>query len=87
MAIFSGIASILIVMAIFRKLYHLEEYITERHFRNLSYLMLVTLFLYLYLALGEYITIGYKMEIEEKHLLETLMLGKNAISFWFFVIA
>ncbi len=86
-AIFSGIASILIVMAIFRKLYHLEEYITEKHFRNLSYLMLVTLFLYLYLALGEYITIGYKMEIEEKHLLETLMLGKNAISFWFFVIA
>ena len=86
-AIFSGIASILIVMAIFRKLYHLEEYITEKHFRNLSYLMLVTLFFYLYLALGEYITIGYKMEIEEKHLLETLMLGKNAIWFWFFVIA
>ncbi len=86
-AIFSGIASILIVMAIFRKLYHLEEYITEKHFRNLSYLLLTSLLIYLYLTLGEYITIGYKMEIEEKHLLETLMLGKNAIWFWFFVIA
>ena len=86
-AIFSGIASILIVMAIFRKLYHLEEYLTERHFRNLSYLMLVTLFLYLYLTLGEYITIGYKMDIEGKHLLETLMLGENAFWFWLFVIA
>ena len=86
-AIFSGIASILIVMAIFRKFYHLEEYITERHFRNLSYLMLVTLFLYLYLTLGEYITIGYKMEIEGKHLLDTLMLGKNAFWFWLFVIS
>ncbi len=86
-AIFSGIASILIVMAIFRKLYHLEEYITERHFRNLSDLLLATLFLYLYLTLGEYITIGYKMKVEERHLLEALMVGKNALWFWFFVIA
>ena len=86
-AIFSGIASILIVMAIFRKLYHLEEYITEKHFRNLSYLMLVTLFLYLYLTLGEYITIGYKMELEGKHLLATLMLGENAFWFWLFAIS
>ena len=86
-AIFSGIASILIVMAIFRKLFHLEEYITERHFRNLSYLLLTTLFFYFYLTLGEYITIGFKMKIEEKHLLESLMLGENALWFWFFVIA
>ncbi len=85
-AIFSGIASILIVMAIFRKLYHLEEYITERHFRNLSYLLLTTLFLYLYLTISEYLTIGYKLEVEEKHLLEILMFGKNALWFWLFVV-
>lgn len=85
-AIFSGIASILIVMAIFRKLYHLEEYITERHFKNLSYLLLATLIIYLYLTVGEYLTIGYKLKVEEKHLLESLMLGSNAIYFWFFVI-
>ncbi len=85
-AIFSGIASILIVMAIFRKLYHLEEYITERHFRNLSYLLLTTLFIYLYLTIGEYLTVGYKLKVEEKHLLILLMLGKNAFWFWFFVI-
>ena len=85
-AIFSGIASILIVMAIFRKLFHLEEYITERHFKNLSYLLLTSLFIYFYLTIGEYLTVGYKMKIEEKHLLETLMLGENAIWFWFFVI-
>lgn len=86
-AIFSGIASILIVMAIFRKLYHLEEYITEKHFRYLGYLLLTTLLIYLYLTFGEYLTVGYKLEVEEKHLLETLMLGKNAIWFWFFVVA
>ncbi len=86
-AIFSGIASILIVMAIFRKFYHLEEYITEKHFRNLGYLLLATLLIYLYLTIGEYLTVGYKLRVDEKHLLTLLMLGKNAFWFWFFVIA
>jgi len=85
-AIFSGIASILIVMAIFRKLYHFEEYLTEKHFRNLSYLLLVSLLLYAYLTVSEYLTTGYKLEVEEKHLLETLMFGMNAPWFWFFVV-
>jgi len=74
-------------MAIFRKLYHLEEYITERHFKNLSYLLLTSLIIYFYLTFGEYLTIGYKMKLEEKALLETLMVGQNAIWFWFFVVA
>ncbi len=86
-AIFSGIASILIVMAISRKVYHLEEYITEKHFRYLGYLLLTLLFFYLYLTVTEYLTVGYKLEVEEKHLLTLLMLGKNALWFWFFVIA
>ena len=83
-ALFSGLATVLVIMAVFRKFFHLEEYITERHFRNLGYLMLVTLFLYVYLTLTEYITIGYKLKVEDKHLLELLMLGKNALWFWFF---
>jgi Ni/Fe-hydrogenase subunit HybB-like protein len=86
-AIFSGIATILIVMAVFRKFYHLEEYITERHFRNLSYLLLASLFIYLYLVGTEYLTVGYNLMVEEKHIIELLMVGKNAIWFWFFIIA
>ena len=85
-AIFSGIASILIVMAIFRKLYHLEEYITERHFKNLSWLLFATLAIYAYLTFGEYLTIGYKLKHEEKMLLDSLFLGGNAIWFWLFAI-
>ncbi len=86
-AIFSGIASILIVMAIFRKLYHLEEYITEKHFKNLGYMLLAMLLIYAYITIGEYLTVGYKLEVEEKHLLELLMLGENAVWFWFFWVA
>jgi len=85
-AIFSGIATILIVMAIFRKLYHLEEYITEKHFKYLSYLLLATLLIYAYLTFGEYLTMGYTLKIDHKLLLETLFVGQNAVWFWFFVI-
>ena len=38
-AIFSGIAMLIIVMAVLRKVYHLEEYITEKHFVYLGYLL------------------------------------------------
>ncbi|MBI2868342.1 MAG: polysulfide reductase NrfD [Chloroflexi bacterium] len=86
-AIFSGIASILIVMAIFRKIYHLEEYITERHFRNLGYLFLVSLALYFYLTLGEYLTMVYKLKGEDRLLLNSLFVGETAGWFWFFVVA
>jgi Ni/Fe-hydrogenase subunit HybB-like protein len=85
-AIFSGIATILIVMAIFRKLFHLEEYINTKHFHYLSYLLLTMLFLYFYLTVSEYLTIGYKLEVEEKHLMDILMFGSNAPWFWFFVV-
>jgi Ni/Fe-hydrogenase subunit HybB-like protein len=83
-AIFSGIASIIIVMAIFRKIYHLEEYITEKHFRNLGYLLLTSLLLYFYLTVGEYLTVAYKMQETEKILLSSLFVGSNAVWFWIF---
>lgn len=85
-AIFSGIAAILIVMAVFRKLFHLEEFITERHFRNLSYLLMTLLLLYAYFTLAEYWTLAYKVEMGEKELLAQLLLGKSAVWFWTFII-
>ena len=86
-AIFSGIASLLIVMAVFRKLYHFEEYIAEKHFKYLGYLLLTSLLLYFYLTVGEYLTIGYKLAGEDKDLLVLLLRGNNAGWFWTFVIA
>ena len=85
-AIFSGTAILLIIMAIFRKVYHLQEYITEKHFRYLGYLLLVLLLTYFYLVFSEYLTVGYKLEQGEKELLELVMLGKNAPWFWFFIV-
>ncbi len=86
-ALFSGIGAVIIVMAVFRKFYHLEEYITKRHFRNMSYLLIVLLFAYFYFVFTEYLTVGYKFRLEEKHLFNLLLLGKNAIWFWIFFLS
>ena len=86
-AVFSGTAVLLIAIAIFRKVYHLEEYITEKHFRNLGYLLLVLLLTYFYLTFTEYLTVGYKLEGGEKELLELVVLGRNAPWFWLFFIS
>lgn len=86
-ALFSGVGAVLIVMAVLRKIYHLEEYLTEKHFRYMSYIVLVLLFSYFYFVLTEYLTIGYKFRIEEKELFTLLLLGKNAIWYWTFFFA
>ncbi|HEY3291102.1 MAG TPA: NrfD/PsrC family molybdoenzyme membrane anchor subunit [Anaerolineae bacterium] len=86
-AIFSGIAGIITVMYIFRRLYHLEEYITEKHFRYLSYLLLTLDLIYFYFTFAEYLTTGYKMEEGENFLLRELLTGQFALYFWVFVIS
>ncbi len=81
-AILSGIATIILIMAIFRKAYHLEKYITEKHFIYLAYMMVATDLFYIYLMLNEYLTTGYIWGINEARLLTSLYSGEFAIYFW-----
>jgi Ni/Fe-hydrogenase subunit HybB-like protein len=85
-AIYSGIAGIITVMYIFRRIYHLEAYITKQHFRYLGYLMLVMGVIYFYFTFSEYLTSAYKMQEGENSLLEQLMVGQFALPFWSFVV-
>ncbi|MHA2224927.1 MAG: NrfD/PsrC family molybdoenzyme membrane anchor subunit [Candidatus Hodarchaeales archaeon] len=85
-AVFSGTAALLIVMAILRKLYHLEEIITHRQFRNLALILLALLMTYLYFTITEYFTTGYRNVKEDAELLEALFFGEYALLFWFFLI-
>ena len=52
-AIFSGIAAILLAMTIFRRVYHLEAYLQEKHFRYLGMLLLVMDVIYIYFTMSE----------------------------------
>jgi molybdopterin-containing oxidoreductase family membrane subunit len=83
-ALFSGMSAMLVVMGVFRKACHLEQYITPRHFKYISYLALVLLFSYFYLVFSEYTTVGYKLRIEEKELLTLLLVGRAAPWYWTF---
>ena len=85
-AIFSGIAAILIAMVIFRKVYHLESYLTEKHFRYLGLLLLVMDVIYIYFTLSEYLTMAYGNEVADQGVMQMLFVGDFAPVFWAMIL-
>jgi molybdopterin-containing oxidoreductase family membrane subunit len=85
-AIFSGIATLIVVMAILRKVYHLEEYITEKHFVYLGYLLAAFTLIMIYGNISEYLTTGYKMAGETEFHFRQLFLGQFAGFYWFYFV-
>jgi len=81
-AIFSGIATIIVAMGIFRKVYRLENYLTVRHFRYLGYLLLTLDLALIYFTISEYLTVGYTGAVPETEWLNALFLGPYSIPFW-----
>lgn len=81
-AIFSGTAAIITVMAIYRKIYKLQNIVTFEHFKFLGILMMVFNIIYIYLTFSEYLTIGYGGKTEDIHLLNMLFKGEYAGLFW-----
>ena len=58
-AIFSGIAALILAMALLRKLLHLEEYLEPIHFENLGKLLLTMSLLWFYFTFAERLTAWY----------------------------
>jgi molybdopterin-containing oxidoreductase family membrane subunit len=58
-AVFSGAGLLIILMYIFRKVYHLEEYITKRHFVNVGVLLTIIAAFYGYFTFSDYLTKCY----------------------------
>jgi len=85
-AIFSGIAALIIAMAILRRVYHLEAYFKDIHFNNMGLLLLVTAALWFYFTLAENITVWYGGEEAELATLYSKLTGAFAVPFWLMVI-
>jgi molybdopterin-containing oxidoreductase family membrane subunit len=85
-AIFSGIATLIIVMAILRRVYRLEAFITEKHFLYLGYLMAAMAGVMIYANISEYVTTGFKFEEGEDFLFRQLFVEEFAPFFWFYFI-
>jgi len=81
-----GGGAVLVAMYLFRKFYRLENYITNKHFDNMSKVVVMLALLYLYFNINEYLVPAFKMKkMEEAHLHE-LFAGKYALLFWFCII-
>lgn len=85
-AIYSGIAVLLIIMAIARKVYHLESYIKPIHFNYLGTLLLVMTLLWLYFTFAEYLTTFYGNEPTEMAVFWAKINGDYRIYFWAMVL-
>lgn len=86
-AIFSGIAALMVAMAILRKVFHLEEYFASRQFNNLSLLMVTMACLWAYFTFAEHLTAWYGHEHAEMAVLNSRLSGAFAPYFWGMVIA
>jgi len=84
-AILSGVATVILIMAVLRKLYHLEAYLTERHFDNLAKLLLALDIILVYLTINEFLVPGYKF-LQQSNLegqwLHAMIWGPYAPVFW-----
>jgi molybdopterin-containing oxidoreductase family membrane subunit len=85
-AIFSGIAALIVAMAIIRRVHHLEAYLKPVHFRYLGYLLLVMTLLWFYLTFAEYLTGYYGNEPEEMKVFWSKFTGRFWITFWAMVV-
>jgi Ni/Fe-hydrogenase subunit HybB-like protein len=81
-AIFSGIAALILAMALLRKFLHLEEYLLPIHFENLGKLLLVMSLLWFYFVFAERLTAWYGNESSEMAVFWTTQHGSYSPLFW-----
>ena len=85
-AIFSGIAALIIAMALLRKILHLEEYLRPLHFQNLGKLLFTMSLLWGYFIFNERLTVWYGNEPSEMAVFWATQTGRYAPLFWTMVI-
>ncbi len=86
-AIFSGIAAIIIAMAVLRRAYHLEDYLKPIHFGNLGILLLVMTLLWFYFTFAEFLTTYYGAEPTHMAVFLSKTEGRFSALFWTMVVA
>jgi len=78
-----GAGGVVVAMYVFRNVYKLEHYITNRHFNNMGKILVMLALLYLYFNVNEYLVPAFKMKKPEEEHLAGLFAGEFAPMFWF----
>jgi len=81
-----GAGGVVVAMYVFRKVYTLQQYITEKHFDRMGKAVVLLAFLYLYFNVNEYLVPAFKMKKPEEAHLTNLFVGEFALMFWFAVL-
>ncbi len=81
-AFFSGLAALLLVLALLRKVYHLEGIIRPRHFDYIGRLLLVLTLIWGYFQFTENLTSYYGNEPIHIAILNAKLTGAYAYAFW-----
>jgi len=85
-ALYSGVALVILVLAGFRRGYHLEGLITPRHFVRLGFIMATFAATYLYLTFADILPGAYVGEPGTATVFTDLLVGRLALWFWMFAI-
>lgn len=86
-AIYSGIGLIVILMAVMRRVYRLEEFITDRHFLYLGYMLAAFAVIMVFFNVSEFVTLGYKLSADATFNLNQMISGDLAPVFWIYIWA
>ena len=85
-AIYSGFAMVLTIAIPLRRLYGLEDLITDRHLRNMGVVMLATGMVVAYGYLMETFTAWYSGDIFEQYMTMNRMFGPYGYMYWLLIL-
>ncbi len=85
-AIFSGMATLILVMAILRRVFKLHPVIPDRQFVNLGLMMAGFSLIMIYFNLSEFVVTGFKLEEGEPLYLGSILVGDFAGWYWFYML-
>jgi molybdopterin-containing oxidoreductase family membrane subunit len=85
-AIVAGVAALVTIVYVIRRVYKLENYITELHFNKLGKLLALACLIYLYFNMNEYLIPAYTPSTGDSVHLNTLFTGSYSVLFWLVTI-
>lgn len=85
-ALYSGIALVILALAGLRRMYHLEQFITERHFVRLGLVLAPFGAAYLYLDVADFLPGAYHGEPATAAVFGAMLMGRYAVWFWLTVL-
>lgn len=82
-AVFSGAGVMIILMRVFRTVFHLENYITKKHFVGVGLILMILSMFFAYFTFSEYLTKWYGSKKLDDNLIQILFTKY----FWMFIFS